>query len=44
MTDGSSLRIGFVVNDVATEQDNYTTIRLARRALARGHEVCRNGS
>ncbi|MET0329601.1 MAG: hypothetical protein ABW163_12660, partial [Luteimonas sp.] len=39
MTDGQSLRFGFVVNDVATEQDNYTTIRLARRALARGHEV-----
>jgi len=33
------MRIGFVVNDVATEQDNYTTIRLARRALARGHQV-----
>ena len=34
-----SLRLGFVVNDVATEQDNYTTIRLARRALAMGHSV-----
>src|SRR5690606_6032238 len=34
-----SLRLGFVVNDVATEQDNYTTIRLARRALALGHSV-----
>ena len=33
------LRLGFVVNDVATEQDNYTTIRLARRALAKGHSV-----
>lgn len=33
------IRIGFVVNDVATEKDNYTTIRLARRAIARGHEV-----
>src|SRR5690606_29275691 len=33
------LRLGFVVNDVATEQDNYTTIRLARRALALGHSV-----
>lgn len=33
------LRLGFVVNDVATEQDNYTTIRLARRALAMGHSV-----
>jgi glutathione synthase len=33
------LRLGFVVNDVATEQDNYTTIRLARRARAMGHWV-----
>ncbi|MGY1409435.1 ATP-grasp domain-containing protein [Luteimonas sp. A611] len=33
------LRLGFVVNDVATEQDNYTTIRLARRALGMGHSV-----
>ncbi len=35
----SPMRLGFVVNDVATEQDNYTTIRLARKAIARGHEV-----
>jgi glutathione synthase len=34
-----TIRLAFVVNDVATEQDNYTTIRLARRAVARGHEV-----
>ncbi len=34
-----AIRIGFVVNDVATEKDNYTTIRLARRALALGHAV-----
>lgn len=33
------IRLAFVVNDVSTEQDNYTTIRLARRAVARGHEV-----
>ncbi|WP_208542744.1 hypothetical protein [Luteimonas yindakuii] len=33
------IALGFVVNDVATEQDNYTTIRLARRACARGHRV-----
>src|SRR5690606_30617013 len=33
------LKLGFVVNDVATEQDNYTTIRLARTAIALGHEV-----
>jgi glutathione synthase len=33
------IRIGFVVNDVATEQDNYTTIRLARTAANLGHDV-----
>jgi glutathione synthase len=33
------LRLGFVVNDVATERDNYTTIRLARTAINRGHSV-----
>jgi len=33
------MRLGFVVNDVATEQDNYTTIRLARTAANQGHEV-----
>ncbi|GGK03715.1 hypothetical protein [Luteimonas terricola] len=38
MTD-RPLRIGFVVNDVATEQDNYTTIRLARTAANQGHSV-----
>ena len=38
MTD-RPMRIGFVVNDVATEQDNYTTIRLARTAANQGHSV-----
>ena len=38
MTD-RPLRLGFVVNDVATEQDNYTTIRLARTAVRMGHSV-----
>ena len=33
------IKLAFVVNDVATEQDNYSTIRLARRAVMRGHEV-----
>ena len=33
------IKLAFVVNDVATEQDNYSTIRLARKAVARGHEV-----
>ncbi|MEW4467839.1 glutathione synthase [Parasphingorhabdus sp. JC815] len=35
----NKIRIAFVVNDVATEKDNYTTIRLARKAAARGHDV-----
>ena len=35
----TTIKIAFVVNDVATEQDNYTTIRLARKAVARGHQV-----
>ena len=38
MTD-RPMRLGFVVNDVATEQDNYTTIRLARTAANQGHSV-----
>ncbi|UNK41187.1 glutathione synthetase [Luteimonas sp. S4-F44] len=33
------MRLGFVVNDVDTEQDHYTTIRLARQAVHRGHRV-----
>lgn len=33
------IRLGFVVNDIATEQDNYTTIRLARTAANLGHDV-----
>lgn len=38
MTD-RPMRLGFVVNEVATEQDNYTTIRLARTAANQGHGV-----
>lgn len=39
-TDASApMRLGFVVNDVATEKNNYTTIRLARTAANRGHQV-----
>ena len=34
------MRIGFVVNDVATEQAVYTTTRLALAATQRGHEAC----
>jgi glutathione synthase len=33
------MRIGFVVNDVATEEPQYTTTRLALAASRRGHEV-----
>ena len=33
------IKLGFVVNDMATEKNNYTTIRLARTAVNRGHEV-----
>jgi len=32
------MRIGFVCNDVATEEDGYTTTRLGLRALELGHE------
>jgi glutathione synthase len=33
------IKLGFVINDIATEKDYYTTIRLARVAVNRGHEV-----
>ena len=33
------MRLGFLVNDVATEQAGYTTTRLAVTALSREHEV-----
>ena len=33
------MRLAFVVNDVATEVDEYTTTRLARAACQGGHEV-----
>ncbi|MBM9595875.1 ATP-grasp domain-containing protein [Roseitranquillus sediminis] len=33
------MKLIFVINDIATEKDNFTTIRLARRAIAMGHEV-----
>ena len=35
----SPIKLGFVINDMATEKNNYTTIRLARAAINRGHEV-----
>lgn len=33
------MRIGFVVNDIGTEQPGYTTTRLAMAATNRGHET-----
>ncbi len=33
------MRIGFLVNDVATEQAGYSTTRLAMSAINRGHEA-----
>ena len=33
------MRIGFVVNDIATEKEGYTTIRLAFEAINLGHEA-----
>ena len=33
------MKIGFVVNDVATEKAGYTTTRLALTASQLGHEV-----
>jgi len=33
------MRIGFFVNDVMTELQNYTTTRLAMQAVNRGHQV-----
>ena len=36
---GRPMRIGFVVNNVATEQPGYTTVRLAMTAKRMGHEI-----
>ncbi|MCW8090833.1 hypothetical protein [Alteromonas sp. ASW11-130] len=33
------MKIAFIINDIHTEKDNYTTIRLARRAIKMEHEV-----
>jgi len=38
------VRIGFVVNDVMTEQTGYSTIRLAMAAVNRGHQVWMMGA
>jgi glutathione synthase len=34
-----AMRLGFVVNDVMTEEAGYTTVRLAMRARQMGHDV-----
>jgi len=34
------MKIGFVVNDIATEKSTYTTTRLAMTATRLGHEAC----
>src|SRR3954466_7253690 len=33
------MRVGFVVNQIETEQPTYTTTRLAMAAVNRGHEA-----
>ena len=33
------MRIGFVVNDISTEEAGYTTSRLGMAAINRGHEA-----
>lgn len=33
------MKIGFIVNDIATEQSGYTTIRMAMEAVNKGHEA-----
>ena len=33
------IKLTFVINDIKTEKANFTTTRLARRAIERGHEV-----
>ena len=33
------MRIGFMVNDIKTEEPGYTTIRLAMAAINMGHEA-----
>ncbi|MFC1758402.1 glutathione synthetase [Planctomycetota bacterium] len=38
------MRVGFVVNDIATETVNFTTTRLAMAAVNRGHEAWLIGS
>ena len=38
------MRVGFVVNDIESETENYTTTRLAIAAVNRGHETWLIGS
>ncbi len=37
------MKIAFVINDIQTEKDDYTTIRLGRKASGRGHDVAMIG-
>ena len=37
--DERPMNLTFVINDIQTEKANFTTTRLARRALERGHKV-----
>ena len=37
------MKIGFVVNDLGTEEHVYTTVRLALAATAGGHEASPSG-
>lgn len=42
-TGKAMIKIASMVNDVAAEQDDYTIIRLARKAVAREREVALTG-
>jgi glutathione synthase len=33
------MKLGFLVNDIQTEEPGYTTTRLAMAALNRGHDI-----
>lgn len=33
------MKLAFIINDIATEKENFTTLRLTRRAVEEGHDV-----
>ena len=37
------MKIGFIVNDVMTEEAGFTTTRLAHEAHQQGHDAYRDG-